>query len=352
MTTRAARVGVIGTGWWSTFAHLPSLAEYERADLVAVADVQEDRARAAAERFGVPRAYGDHRAMLADERLDVVLVATPPIAHVAPVRDALEAGLDVLVEKPMTIDPVDASSLVDLAARKGRRLHVGYPTLHSTHVARLRAAVSDRVLGDLRLITSLFATPAGLLYAPFGSSDPGDGTFGPRFGTYGLRSEGGGQAIGQVTHSLSLLLFVTGLHPRSISAHTYGPGIEVDMADAAAIATVEGPVITLASTGSVPLAVRPFEQLAVFGTQGHAVLDTAAGELDLWTAGGRESADVLDGLDRFPQQMPSRHLVDCYLDDLDPIADGRLGVATTSVIHALLESARSGTSIDIPVEVP
>lgn len=341
--TPRARVGVVGTGWWATRVHLPSLASDERADLVAIADADPERARVVGERFGVARVFTDHEAML-EERLDVVLVATPPVAHFAPARDALLAGADVLIEKPMVVDSAQGRELVALAASAGRRLHVGYPYLHSAHTRQLAALIADGRLGELRLITSLHAGPAGILYAPFDADlIPADSMFAPRFETYGVRSRGGGQAHGQMTHSLSLMLAVTGIHPVEVSAYTWGPGLEVDLVDAGAISTREGPLATVASAGTVPLGAQDVVQLNVFGSEGYALLDSGGGEL---TVVGTDAAlrDIpsLGPAERFPEQAPARHLVDAFLDDLAPVADGELGLATVRLVEALLESARRG----------
>ncbi|MBX3194145.1 MAG: Gfo/Idh/MocA family oxidoreductase [Microbacteriaceae bacterium] len=348
---RRARVGVVGTGWWATRVHLPSLASYERAELVAIADADPERARAVGERFGVEMVFTDHAEMLR-ERLDCVLIATPPVAHFAPARDSLLAGADVMIEKPMVVDSAQGRELVALAASTGRRLHVGYAHLHSPHTAQLTALLADGAIGQLRLVTSLYANPSGALYAPLDpdrAPDASDAMFGPRFETYGLRKLGGGQAHGQMTHSLSLLLAVTGLLPREISAYTWGPGIEVDMVDAAAITTHQGPIATLASAGTVPLGAPSFIQLTAFGTDGYAVLDSAAGSLDVIGAdGARLDIAALDPSVSFPGHLPARHLVDCFLDDRVPVADGSLGLATTVLIESLLESARRSAPVGVP----
>jgi len=70
----SARIAVIGTGWWSTTAHIPALQANPNADLVALADVRADALEKAARHFGVERTYTDVHEMLARERLDHVLL--------------------------------------------------------------------------------------------------------------------------------------------------------------------------------------------------------------------------------------------------------------------------------------
>ncbi len=59
-----ARVGVIGSGWWATHAHLPSLTTYADAEVVGLADLDGERARITADAFGVPNAFSDHMELL------------------------------------------------------------------------------------------------------------------------------------------------------------------------------------------------------------------------------------------------------------------------------------------------
>ena len=66
-----ARIGIIGTGWWATHAHLPSLTTYADADVIGVADIDGDRARLTAETFAVERAFSDHHELLALKRAGV-----------------------------------------------------------------------------------------------------------------------------------------------------------------------------------------------------------------------------------------------------------------------------------------
>ena len=152
-----ARIGVIGTGWWSTFAHLPSLSSYPDADVIGVADVDQAKAQQAADRFGVPRAFGDHLALL-DLKPDGVVIATPHHTHYQLVKDALEAGCDVMVEKPMVVDPAHGRELVAIANERGRNLHVGYPYPYTRHNRLLRETIAAGELGDILFATSLFAT--------------------------------------------------------------------------------------------------------------------------------------------------------------------------------------------------
>ena len=131
-----ARVAVIGTGWWSTYTHIPGMIEHPDAELVALCDRNPEALAVAAERYGIDRTYDDVGALLANEALDGAVVAVYHAAHYAVARQCLEAGLHIMLEKPMVLTAQDGRALLDLAASKEREIVVGYPW-HFTDVTRI-----------------------------------------------------------------------------------------------------------------------------------------------------------------------------------------------------------------------
>src|SRR5262245_61648022 len=98
--TAKARVAVIGTGWWSTYTHIPGLQANPQAELVAVCDTNPNKLRAAAGAYDIRRTYDNVRTMLDQEALDGVVIATPHATHYCLAKAYLERGLHVLLEKP------------------------------------------------------------------------------------------------------------------------------------------------------------------------------------------------------------------------------------------------------------
>lgn len=125
----ALRVAVVGVGYLGRF-HAEKYARLPEADLVGVADLDPERARRVAEACGT-KAVAAHGDLLG--RVDAVSVVAPTPAHFAIARDFLEAGVHVLLEKPMTRTLEEADKLLEIARRKGCVLQVG-------HLERFNAA--------------------------------------------------------------------------------------------------------------------------------------------------------------------------------------------------------------------
>jgi predicted dehydrogenase len=121
------RIGVIGGGLVAQAVHLPNLARLQAEfELVAIADASPTVATGLASRYSEVAAYTDWQAMLERETLDAVLIASPNATHAAATLAALDAGVHVLVEKPLCIDPADAERICERCAHSGLVVQVGY----------------------------------------------------------------------------------------------------------------------------------------------------------------------------------------------------------------------------------
>lgn len=141
------RVAVVGCGKAGE-NHVREICALSEARLVAVCDVEPVMAEQLSLRYRVPRHYSDVEVMLAKEHPDVVHVATPPQSHVALAMMALDAGSDVLVEKPLAMDHAAAESLVQFAMARQRKLTIGYSYYFDPICCAMRTLVADGVLGD------------------------------------------------------------------------------------------------------------------------------------------------------------------------------------------------------------
>jgi predicted dehydrogenase len=147
MTPTVALIGANGHGGW----HRRRIAELQaagRVRLVALADLQP------VEGATVP-VYADHRDLLATARPDVVVICTPPHTHLGIALDVLDAGCDVLLEKPPVRTTAEHQALLAAVEASGRACQVGFQALGSTASAILNAAIHDKVLGTVTGIAAL-----------------------------------------------------------------------------------------------------------------------------------------------------------------------------------------------------
>jgi len=131
-STSPLRVGVIGVGYLGQH-HARIYSEMPDVELVGIADTDRDRTDEIAARFGV-QGFEDYRTLLT--QLDAVNIVSPTVTHHKIALECLDRGLDVFVEKPITVTPEEASDLVQLAGAKKKILQVG-------HIERFNGAVRE-----------------------------------------------------------------------------------------------------------------------------------------------------------------------------------------------------------------
>ena len=120
------RVGVVGAGWWAVANHLPVLKSRSDVDLVAVCRLGRAELAKVQSVFGIPYGTEDFAAMLDEAPMDALVVASPHNLHGAHAIAALERGLHVLIEKPMTVSAAEARAIAALARAKHRHVLVPY----------------------------------------------------------------------------------------------------------------------------------------------------------------------------------------------------------------------------------
>ncbi|HXJ80468.1 MAG TPA: Gfo/Idh/MocA family oxidoreductase [Candidatus Methylomirabilis sp.] len=140
------RVAIAGCGKIAD-AHVAQIQRIDRCEIVGVCDRELLMAKQLYERFPVQRYYADVSELLSEARPDVVHVTTPPESHFDLARFCLERGCHVYVEKPFTLNAVDAHALITLANERGLRLTAGHDDQFSHVARRMRALVHAGYLG-------------------------------------------------------------------------------------------------------------------------------------------------------------------------------------------------------------
>ncbi|MGW7083377.1 Gfo/Idh/MocA family protein [Streptomyces sp. NPDC054871] len=149
------RWGILATGGIAA-SFTANLLDMPDAEVVAVASRTDASAKAFAERFGIPRAYGEWGALAEDEDVDVVYVATPHASHRAAAGLCLDAGRAVLCEKAFTLNAREARELVTLARQRGLFLMEAMWMYCHPLIRRLKALVDDGAIGEVRTVQADF----------------------------------------------------------------------------------------------------------------------------------------------------------------------------------------------------
>ena len=141
------RLGIIGSGAVTEILHLPAASAVLEVVITHVADLSTIRAQQVAARFNIPNWTTDWREMIGN--VDAVLVATPPHTHVGISIRAMEAGLDVLCEKPLAASVSDIDRLIAVATKTGRHLAVGLARHWFWNAGVVKRFLEEGMFGDI-----------------------------------------------------------------------------------------------------------------------------------------------------------------------------------------------------------
>ena len=200
------RYAVVGAGAIAQLAHLPVLSKMRGAQLVALCDNDAEKARALADRFGIPDVFTDLEELLDSDELDGVVIATPNHLHEPHALSALRAGVDVLCERPLALSARGVERVLAAAQKADRKVLVGNNHRFRSDVQALGRFLSNGELGKI------VAVRAGA----YAQEPPG--------GWRQRRAESGGGAF--LEHGFNLLDLALWLanfpEPVRVSAHKQG----------------------------------------------------------------------------------------------------------------------------------
>jgi predicted dehydrogenase len=174
---------------------MPALKKVADCEMVAFCDIIPERAEAAKVKFGTPDAkvYTDYKELIADPEIEVVHVCTPNRAHSFITVDALDAGKNVMCEKPMAINTEEAQKMLDAKARSGKLLSIGYQSRFRDDAVFMKQEAEAGTFGDIYYAK---ATALRRRKVP---------TWGVFLNEY---EQGGGPLIDIGTHALDLTLWI------------------------------------------------------------------------------------------------------------------------------------------------
>lgn len=333
------KVGIIGYGYWG-----PNLArnfyELSSTNLVAIADLNEERLKQVKSKYPQVIATHDYRELF-DLDLDAVVVATPPATHHRIAKECMEHNLHVLIEKPMTLKSEDAEELIKLADAKNLTLMVGHIFSYNSAVHALKKYIDSGELGEIyyidsaRLSLGLFQPNSNVLWdlAP---------------------------------HDISILLYLLGEKPISVSAHG-NPCVFDKIVDVA--------YLNLIFPNKIPAYVHvswldpcKVRRVTVVGSKKMAVYNDIENEQKIkiydksvnvppaYTDGGFDefqcsyhSGDITIPNIRIaePLRQECQHFIDCVVNHTKPHSSGQEGWEVVKILEAAQYSMSNGQTHEV-----
>ncbi len=313
--------------------------------MTAVADADHERARAAARRFGAEASFGSAEELYASGAADGVIIATTHSTHSRLARAAVDRGLHVLVEKPLSLTGRDAWDLVSTARANDVRLMVGYTHQFTSTAQKLRSMVTDGWLGDLIAVAAIFTSRVEDFFRGRWMAGMSSG---PNPGTYADPSQGGGQGHTQVTHVVGMILTVTGGRPSEAHAYMNHGRVKVDLADAVTFRLDGGAFGSVASSGSIRGEQPDAQVIHYIGSDGVAVQNLGDATVTLARSDGpREVLTPAPGEQTYPTHAPARRFADVIAGRADNPSPGEPGARAAALLESAYISARQGRPVPV-----
>jgi len=346
------KIALIGAGNIAD-AHLNAYKACDDAEIYAICDINPDRLKETADKHGIERRYPDVESMLKDcPELDAADVCVWNVSHAECTIKALNAGLNVLCEKPMAYSAEEAVKMKEAAEKNNKLLMIGFVLRFSDDARIAKDFIDKGYIGDIYYCKAQYVRRHG---------NPG-GWFANK------ELSGGGPVIDLGVHVIDLTRYLMGNpKPVSVFASTYDnigkrdylkTNVEWIPRDAKPEdpCTVEdfGTALIKYDNGATTLLETAYsfngENIAkrqLFGTKGGLDLSNGVkiyGEYNDFLADiDIKTANLKDGRDLFQEEM--KHFVDCVKNGTECRAKAEDGIEVMKILDAIYESARTGHEV-------
>lgn len=330
------RLALVGAGMMGA-RYLDAFRDDPNATVVAVCELNPEKGRALAARYGITRVYAHTDELIADGEIDGLIVATPDFAHADPVLAGLAAGLDVLCEKPLATSVDEAVAMVSAANASAGQLMVNFGNRHRPAARRARGLIEQSAIGV------------------------------PRHAWLCLNEKSSKTATLAWSASTSALWFLIShvadlacwlVDDRVVRAFAAdGRGGDSAVTTTGVLSFASGATVVLESTWDLPDSYQRDVDLRVSVHGSDGVLDLDMGDQGLVVSGpGRTSAVQWDSE---PGPSPDdwwnkscRYFTQSITDEVAVRPDGLDGLANVLVLSALQRSLDTGGVVDIAGQWP
>jgi len=309
-------VAVIGTGQWGK-NHARVYKELPSTELIAICDVNAERAKAIAAQYGV-KAYSNSTQMLKNKDIEAVNVCTWSTILAKEALKALRAGKHVLVEKPMAPNTQQAEKLVQTAQENGLHLTVGFLMRFIPGLQHIRQSVENKRIGDL-----VCATAKRVSQWP------------ERIGDVGVVKD-------TAIHDIDVMRFISGEDPITVYSKM-GSMKHRTFEDYAQIMLTykDGKSAFIESNW-----LTPYKTRALTATGSDAIMRLDYITQDLWIEQQTETVQP-----RYPFQEPLKlelqNFVDCIVEKKKPVVTGEDGVRALKVAQAAMQSSAKNRAVQL-----
>lgn len=336
------RFAIIGTGNIAD-QHALGVIGCKKAELVAVCDMNQERAKAFADKYGITKIYADSNDLLADPDVDAVCICTPSGTHGVLSIAAAKAGKHILCEKPIEIKADKIDALVAEVEKNNVKMQCVYQSRFDPIALKAKAALDSGEFGKVLM--------ASVYMKYYRSTD--------YYKSAGWRAtwdyDGGGCLMNQGVHGIDLLCwFMGGVKKVNAITRTVLHNIEVEDAAVAAVEFENGAVgVIEGSTCVVPAQSRRFE---IHCENGSMIFDET-GIIKWYLNGeayhfeGMEAHDAGIVNDDPLKNLSNKHghlvdeLVECIENDTEPSIGPREARKAVDTILAIYKSSREGKEV-------
>lgn len=313
---RRVKVAVIGAGFWGK-NHVRVLSEIPEVDLVAVCDIDRERAESISIKYGL-KPYVDSMDMYKREEIDAVTICVWSSRLAEEAVKALKMDKHVFIEKPMASSSEEAWQIFKMAQRNRLKLQVGFIERFNPGVRRVKEIIEGGVIG-----TPISVTTKRVSRWP------------ERIGDVGVVKD-------TAIHDIDIIRFLLGEDPTSVYARV-GRLKHERFEDFAYImlSFPSGKTALIEANWLTPHKIR---KLTVTGSEAIINLDYITQEVSIESP--KETLIPRHEWEE-PLKIELKHFIECVLDDKEPLVSGIDGIKALKIAESALESSAKGKVIDI-----
>lgn len=342
MTTKPLGIGIVGAGIIGKL-HAHTYRRLPHANLIAVCDLDRERAAAVAKDYGADDVYTDYRDLLGNAKVEAVAVVTPDNAHRDIAIACAQAGKHILVEKPLATKTQDAQDILDAVNSAGVKLMVNFQNRFSPPFVDAKKKIEQGQLGAVRYI---YARLSNTTYVPTTMLSWGDKTSPLWF-------------LG--SHTVDLTCWLLDAQPKRVfsvsrSGVLHDKGIDTQDLFATIVEFDNDAVAMLENAWILPESEPNVFNLKMelLGDKGSLYVNTSDHRMvEAYTAEGAFLPDMLGVVPTSPLRVGGfmhesiAQFVDAITHEAPSPIPGEDGLANTRILEAIAESARLGKPIDL-----